>query len=365
LYSIFLSHNKGASIQKFIVAQMEWTSIFFSSVYFFSIRGRTGRWAGLLWALAIVVGLIGIWQFKLHKLPWVGHIPSFLAVNDDSVRRALAGGGRAYTNGYRIQSTFGTPLGLSEYIALTFPFVLYFGLHGNTIWKRLCAIMSMPFFIFVIVLTDSRLGIVGCFLALLIYPLVEGLRLWRRNRGSIIGPAIVSAYPVVFVAAIVATFTVGKLRRYTWGGGAQQASTNSRVAQYHLGIPKILHNPLGYGIGQGADTLAFAPYGVETIDTYYLMVALEYGVVGFVVFYALMAYGIFKAAKFGLNPTESDPEQAFLTPISISLFSFIVIKSVFSQQDNHPLVFMMLGAIVAITGRARVSERLSLEMTSR
>jgi hypothetical protein len=354
LLSIAMSHNKAASLQKFIVAQMEWTSIFFSSVYFFSGRGRIERWAGLLWALAIAVGLIGIWQFKLHKLPWVGHIPSFLAISDDSVRRTLAGGGRAYTNGYRIDSTFGTPLGLSEYIALTFPFVLYFGLHGQAVWLRLLAVSSIPFLIFVVVLTDSRLGMVGCFLALLIYPLVEGLRLWRRNRSSIVGPAIVSAYPVLFVAAIAATFTVGKIRRYIWGGGAQQASTNSRVAQYHLGLPKVLHNPLGYGIGQGADTLAFAPFGVETIDTYYLMVALEYGVIGFVVYYSLIAYAIFKSARYGLNSYSNDAEQAYLTPIAISLFSFLVVKSVFSQQDNHPLIFMMLGAIVAITGRSTV-----------
>jgi hypothetical protein len=31
--------------------------------------------------------------------------------------------------------------------------------------------------------------------------------------------------------------------------------------------------------------------------------------------------------------------------------NFFVIKSVFSQQDNHPLVFMMLGMVVALVWR--------------
>jgi hypothetical protein len=46
-------------------------------------------------------------------------------------------------------------------------------------------------------------------------------------------------------------------------------------------------------------------------------------------------------------------ELTMLLPLVVALMNFVVIKSVFSQNANHPLVFMMLGAVVALTYRAQ------------
>lgn len=353
--TIVFSHHIFSSIQRIIVCEVDWTAVFFICVWLYRRPGGIKIWAGLLWGLGLFVSLIGIWEYKLHRLPWVGHIPGFLKIDEESVQRTLAGVSRAYTGVFRIESTFGTPLGLSEYIALTFPFVVHFALKGGRLWVRCAAAATLPLFLFVVILTDSRLGMVGCFLTLVLYPLVIGIEQWRNNPRSLIGPSIVFAYPAAFSTAIVSTFFVGNLRRHIWGTGAQQFSTNSRIEQYNLGLPKILHNPIGYGAGESGYTLGYAPFGMLTIDTYYLAVALEYGVIGFICYYSIIGWCVYSAGATSIFNESDDPDRPFLVPLAISLLNFFIIKSVFSQQDNHPLVFAMMGMVIAACSRIRNS----------
>ena len=49
----------------------------------------------------------------------------------------------------------------------------------------------------------------------------------------------------------------------------------------------------------------------------------------------------------------NDRDAALLTPLTVALTNFFVIKAVFSQQDNHPLYFMMLGMLVALVWRSQ------------
>jgi hypothetical protein len=119
-------------------------------------------------------------------------------------------------------------------------------------------------------------------LSFLLYLAAWGILRWRQSRESLFGPAITLAYPLIFAAFIAATFTVGRLRRMVWGGGEHQFSTDARRVQYERGFEILAGNPFGHGIGMGAETLGFTNLaGVLTIDTYYLAIALEYGVIGF------------------------------------------------------------------------------------
>jgi hypothetical protein len=104
----------------------------------------------------------------------------------------------------------------------------------------------------------------------------------------------------------------------------------------------------------GASALGnYTPGGILTIDSYYLAVGLEYGILGFIVYYGMLLLAIRYGAKYSVNVHKYDREYAFLIPITIALTNFLIIKSVFSQQDNHPLIFMMLGMLVALIYRAR------------
>jgi hypothetical protein len=353
-YSIFLSKHISLSFDKYIEAQVTWTIVFFASSYIFLRPKLIQQTAVMLWVMGIIVGMIGLWEFRLKHVPWAGHIPSFLKIDDPYIAIILAGVFREASGQYRIESTFSTSLGFGEYIALTVPFVLHFVVTTGRPSTRFAAACSVVFLMGMAVLSGTRLAAVGCLLTLLLYLLLIAMRRWQTRPDSLLGPAVALGYPAIFAAGVASTFFVGRIRHLVFGDGSQQGSTDDRIAQYKLGLPMVMHNPIGHGIGTGGTTLGYSPFGFMTIDTYYMDIALEYGVLGFFVYYSMFAIAIYQAGKHALFRTVGrDDDLAFLAPLAMALMNFIVIKSVFSQQDNHPLVFMMLGMTAALLARAR------------
>jgi len=324
------------------------------SAYVFLRPGRAEHWAAVLWVMALLLCGIGLVEKHMGHVPWADHIPSFLKIQDDTVLKILKGGARSATGIYRVQSTLSTSLGFSEYLALTMPFILQFIGGSYSAWVRLAAAASVPLVVYLVVLTDSRLGAVGCGLALLIYPLLWALQRQRKGKGRVLGPLVTYLYPLFFVGSIAISLFSARIRARILGNGPQDFSNLSRIEQWKMGIPKIIANPIGHGIGVGADALGYrTPAGVLTIDSYYLVLLLEYGVIGFAIWCSLIGLSIFYAGKYGMNYKGESRDLAFLVPTSLALFNFFVIKSVFAQQDNHPLVFIMMGMVVALIYRMR------------
>lgn len=345
--SIFFSGKPFESLEKGVIAQIYWTSIFFVACFVFQVPSRVRNWAILMCVLALFVSAIGFYEWRLQRVPWAGRIPSFLQIQDENVMRILAGAKRAATGLYRVQSTFTTSLGLAEYLALSIPFFIHFAVAGDRLYLRVAALISIPFIFMTIINTNARLGAVGFFLSFLLYLGIWAIRRWATVKNSVIGPALTLAFPAILTAFFIATLFVGRLHRMVWGGGEHQFSTEARLTQVDNGIPLIFQRPFGYGVGRGADVLGFTNgEGTLTIDSYYLSVGLEYGVPGFIAYFGMFIV----AAYYGFRSVlKSDSEErAYLMPFVISLVVFLVIKSIFSQESNHPLVFMMLGIICAI-----------------
>ncbi len=187
----------------------------------------------------------------------------------------------------------------------------------------------------------------------MVYLLIWAMMRWRQERGGLIGPAITLTYPAIFVALIAATLFVGRLRAQVWGDGSQSASDETRKLQWAMAIPKIFSNPMGHGIGQGGKVLGFTNgAGIGTIDSYYLSVLLELGVVGFVVYYSMVLRVAWISARTVIL-SRQEREIRLLMPISVSLANYVLVKAVLSQEANHPLIFMMLGGAIALIYRSR------------
>jgi hypothetical protein len=353
--AVIVSQEPAQSLSKLIIVQITWTAIFFSGCYIFAKPGRATLWAALICSTAVFVALIGLREHSQGQVLWAGHIPAFLKVGDEVVRRILTPHYREYTGRYRTLSTFSTPLGFAEFLALALPFVLHFAAEAQRPAIRVAAILTIPFLIYVVLLTDSRLGMVGCFMALLLYGLIWSIRRWRSRPKSIFGPAVAIAYPLIIVGVVGLTFVSHRVHAVVWGGDAtEQGSTDVRREQMTLAIPKVVSRPWGYGMNMAADTVGYrTPGGILTLDSYYLTIVLEYGVLGFIVFYGMFCAAVFAASRALLSRTKVDPEVALLVPAALALANFIIMKSVFSQDDNHPVVFMLLAMVVILVWRTR------------
>jgi len=356
-FSVLVSPNPIDSLNLVIAQQVSWTAIFFTACYVFLRPGNVEKWAVLLWAATIGLCLIGLWEQRLGHVPWSTHIPGFLAVGDEYVQKVLAGSRRLGSAMYRVQTIHSTPLGFAEYLAMTSPFIIHFMMGPFRPLTRLLAALSLPLMLHVVLATDSRLGVVGFLLAALVYPLVWSFLRWQRVKGSLLEPAIVLAYPLFFTAALAVTFLVQRIKTKVWGGGAASYSDQARIDQLNSGLPKIFTHPHGYGAGQGAEALGYTNLaGTLTIDNYYLLVALDYGVAGFILYYGAILLVIFAIARGVINreiDDGGDREIGFLVPVGISLLVFFVIKSIFSQDLNHTLQFMMMGIAAALMFRVK------------
>src|SRR3546814_5608853 len=86
------------------------------------------------------------------------------------------------------------------------PFALHLVMCTRRFWVRMAAACYLPVLFWAILLTDSRLGVVGYCLSFLFYLFIHGLIKWRSERRSLVGPAIILAYPLLFTGFIVSTF---------------------------------------------------------------------------------------------------------------------------------------------------------------
>lgn len=356
--SVFFSADVTGSLNKLLVALLYWILTFYAAVWVFSQDGTVKKLALLIWGFAVLTALVGFYEWRLQAIPWAGSIPSFLSIDDPAVQNILSAKSRATTGIYRVQSKFTTPLGFAEYLAFATPFVLYFLVFGRNWAIRLAALGTLPLIWLSIMRTDSRLGFVGFFMSFLLFLIVWALRRWRQGKDSIFGPAITLAYPVILTTFLLSTLFVGRLRALVWGTKAQSFSSMAREEQVDMGMPMIWSQPWGHGIGRGAAELGYRNLaGGLTIDTYYLAIGLEFGVLGFVAFFGMFLAALLYATKYVFQTKGAT--ELLLIPIMITLSIFVVVKSVFAQQENHPLIFILLGALFAIC--YRIQKRLHKE----
>jgi len=358
--SIFFSGNPFDSFEKFLIDQIYWTAMFFVACYLFRDQRMLIAWSWLLIALAAFTCAIGIWEWRLGHVPWVGHIPSFLQISDDSVLRALAGSTRGGAIAHRVQSTFAVSLGFGEYLALTTPLAIHFAIEGKNMWLRAVAALMLPVIFFTMMISGARIGSVGFVLAVILYTGSWAIERWSTDRRSILGPAMTLGYPVIAGLMLAMTFVSGRLRQIVWGGSNTEGSNQARIDQFHMGWPKVLEWPLGQGVGQGAIALGYTgDSGFLTIDTYPLRLALEYGLLGLVVFYAFFITGAVRGFPIGFRAR--DPQLKMLLPLSIALAVFLFGKTVYAQESNHPIPFMMMGGVCALIARSRAEASLALK----
>jgi hypothetical protein len=301
--------------------------------------------------MTLPIGLISCLEARLHHPVWAGHIPSFMQIDDPAVRRMM--GGVARYGEYRVAATFPVSLGLAEYLSLMLPFIATYAIGPYRLATRLSAAIAIPFALFIIVLTGSRLGLVGSFIALALTAVLSAAMAWRRNPKSIIGPAVVIASPVTLTVVYASTFFVSFMRHAVWNGGGASASTEGRKIQTALAVPKVLHQPWGYGMGSAAEVVGFITGDFVTLDSYYIEIMVDYGPVGFVVYFGMFIYATIRAVMSFLQYLGKDKEILMLRPLIVSLVTFLIIKSVYNETSNHSIIFMVLAMILVLINRVR------------
>lgn len=346
--SVIFSDNTNSAIKDIIVAQTNWTVIFAASCYLFTKKGVAEQVAALLCVMAVGLGFLAIWEHSIGVVPWAGHIPSFLQIDDPIVDRVLMGMNRY---GHRVQTTYTTCLGLAEYLAVVFPFFLHFVFSNYRIWIRAAAALAIPLVVITIDWTQTRSGFSGLLVSTIVYFFWRYAVQLRLRTNSLLAASVIFLSPALLSVLVAAAAIVPSIRFRLQGGADAAASTQARISQWTMGIDKILHRPWGYGVGQGAESLGFHnPNGHLTIDSYWLRLLLEYGILGFCLFIFLLGACLVYSWRGSIN---EDPEReaGLFVPAGVSVLTYFFIEAAFAQEDNQSLMFLFTGMLVALTHR--------------
>ncbi|SFJ22484.1 hypothetical protein SAMN03159338_1120 [Sphingomonas sp. NFR04] len=345
----------GDTIGRWVHITFTSTAACFATIWLFGPGGKSVPW--FVNRLALVVFLlmvVGVFEARTQHVLWLGHIPSFLRIDDavlqDLIQPHIRGG-------YRVVTTYTTPLAYGELLALTTPFILFRIVNAKTWPMRLMWAGFDAFILYSAVLSTARLSLVGFIAAHALFGLCWGIHRWRNARGDMIGISATMIYPALMVALMLAVLFVPAIHIRVLGGGAAQASTDARSAQFHMAVPVIARRPLlGYGLGQGGRAINWrTPDGTLTIDLGLVALCADVGVFGFLAWMGTLLLSVVSLFRAGLRDVASPFPAEFA--IAISLAVLISTRLVLAQGDNDPLFVILFGLSLAMLYRARLRDR--------
>lgn len=349
LVTLPLSSDIGDSLNKLFSYYIYWIFVFFISLIVFQEEKAVVRWSQILLFGAFVLCVITVREVQIGRILWAGHIPSFLQVDDPVVQRILSLV-KMRAGEYRAKATFSTPLSFAEFMVLVIPFAMSRMMNAKRLIMRFVFAAFIVFMIWAIIATGSRLGMIGLAITMLGYALLWGIRRRNLRRTDLLGPTVVMLYPALLILFSAAVMSSNRLYVMFIGGGQHQASNEAREVMMARGIPMIVKNPIGHGPGRGGQTLGYTnPAGQLTIDNYFLNIGLEYGVIGLISFFGLIIGAIYIGVRTYLTSRRPDAEYAGAA--ALALGAYFVIKTVLSQSQNQPFMFMMIAMVLAISYR--------------
>ncbi len=352
LVTTFWAQNVPYAISFNLKFWTQYTICFFVAAWLASSAGRERSILKLLVGAALLLCVIATVEYFNRGVIWINHIPSFLRVETEGLfQRFVAGAVR--DGRYRAVGTYSVSLSLAELLALATPFVIHLMMKAKGIWMIALWGLADLLLLWGIETTQSRLGTLGWIVAHAVYGCLWAFRRWRRQRTDIVAPAVSLMYPMATLIFFIGMFTVPAIRNRTIGGGYTGASDQSRLEQFALLWPKLKANPFGYGGGSSGVVLQYYdPGGLLTVDSYVITLLIDMGVIGFLLFAALLIYLAVKMIQVAWSATDRDDVDLAL-PLACVFLVMIEVRLVLSQFDNHAMLFALMGLGAAVLARAR------------
>lgn len=354
--SIAMASNITNAVKDFVNYQTLWTAIFFVSVYAFQSWNNIHSLFKTIIVCAVIVALIGIAESYEQKVLWMDYIPSFLKIDQEMLEQFTDS--RFRDGMYRVKATFTNPLPYAEFLALSSPIILYYIFRSRNFFFITFLLLIDILILYAISTAQARLGMLGFITGHTVYGMLWAIRRWRTNKASLMGPAISLAYPVGVLMLCAAIVSVSSVSNRVLGSTSTQGSNAAREAQFHRALPKIAQSPIiGYGPRQGATALGFRVGTFLTLDSYFLSIALDYGVIGFALYYGILILAMARA--FQLLMRDEDDASNFALLVFTMLSIFVLTRSVLSQEDNNSIPFMLFGVVMALVRRDRSKRTVS------
>lgn len=283
------------------------------------------------WFLYIMVfiggllGLHGIYQYVTHaQMPsyWVDRLESGITT--------------------RVFSIIGSPNILGSLMVLLIPVSISFIFSEKKVFKKLIFIGVTLAMSATLVFTSSRSAWIGFVVAM-------GVYFWLKDKRFIL------LLVLLVFAAYFAVPTIASRVNYLLSPQYMVSSaTGGRLARWSIGFEALKHHPLfGVGLGQfgGAVAQNFNIPGAFYVDSYFLKIAVESGLVGLAAFciliYNSLAWGIRAVKRTTDAQSLSMVQGVFAGMIGVVVPNFV--ENVF-EVPMMTAYFWMFAAVLIFMG---------------
>lgn len=334
-------------LNRWIVALFNWISVLLAAALVFSYSGLSSRWMRWFCAFTFIACLVDLAEVHNQRLLWgdlLYRLPRIFAVDPEMADSLLR---QSPWTKYRAKGFFSTSLSFAEYMALAAPFFSLCLFRARTLGGQAAWLALNLLLISALFLNGSRLGLVGALVGYSTCAYLFVIQYRHENPRHVIASALFYLLPIGALLGAIAIKSFGRLNALFFGTGMQILSTEARWAQLDLMPYTLLKRPLfGFGPGNGAQALGYrSPGGQLTVDSYFISAFLDYGVLGGIAYFGLIVTGILAAVRLGLK--EDNPKRSFAMALGAALIIYLIVRLVLSQEDNQPLLFLLLGMTCA------------------
>jgi hypothetical protein len=334
-------------MNRWLVALFNWIGVLLAAALVFSYAKLSSRWMRWFCIFAFVACVIDLAEVHNQKLLWADllyRLPHIFAVDPEMADSLLA---QSPWTKYRAKGIFTTSLSLSEFMALAAPFFSLYLFRARTIGSQVAWLSLNILLISALFFNGSRLGLVGALVGYFVCAYLFVLQYKHENPRNVVASALFFLMPVGALLCGVVIKSFGRLNSLFFGTGMQILSTEARWAQLDLMPHALIKRPLfGFGPGNGALALGYhSPGGRLTVDSYFITAFLDYGILGGIAYFGLIITGIIAAIRLGLK--EDNPQRSFAMSLGAALIIYLIVRLVLSQEDNQPILFLLLGLTFA------------------
>jgi len=323
----------------------ELTEVFIPAFLFLALvkkREILDKVISILTWVGVIVVLIGLWEYQIQTTVFQAYLPSFLTGSKEHILESIAP--KIRDGEYRLQSLFGHPLSYAQYLALIFPFFIYqFFKRKQKLYKAFWLLISLAL-IFVMFGTGSRSVMPALIVELGVLLVMMIFIFLKNNKSSFLGWLYIVLSPVVLIGGALMVL-VG---RQTFMGGSDLAysSTQARFEMWDLGLERIASSPFQglIGFGHSTATEVINWHGGASIDTYFLSVLIETGIIGFVMFVFMILFTIYVGFMNWMTSQQKDHLQIALIA---SILGYSVIALISSLTHILHIFYIMIALVFA------------------
>jgi O-antigen ligase len=287
---------------------------------------RNVRW--FLYIMVFIGGLLGlhgIYQYVTHaEMPayWVDRLESGITT--------------------RVFSIIGSPNILGSLMVLLIPVAISFVFSEKKIFKKIIFIGITLAMSATLVFTSSRSAWIGFVVAM-------GVYFWLKDKRFILLLAL------LVIAAYFAVPTIAHRVNYLLSPEYMVSSASGgRLARWSIGLEALKQHPLfGLGLGQfgGAVAQNFKIPNAFYVDSYFLKIAVEMGLVGFAAFLIL----IYNALAWGLRAVKrtADAQSLSMAQGVFAGMVGVVVPNFVENVFEVPMMlayFWMFAAVLVFLG---------------